>query len=295
MSGELAGRVRGLTWLSALGALALAGFYAVLVRTPIGQRWDDRGLLGGLVGSLGQRQRLTTILHEIRISTLVLMVVLLLVIGLLRRRFATSLIAAVAFGGAVLSAEVLKRVLPRHDLAPELNSYVDNGNIDTYPSGHATIAMAFALALILVSSARVRMPVAIFGMAWAAGISMAALAAGWHRPSDIAGGAALGVMWLAGASALSARWFGRVQVTPANMRWLLAGAVGALTLLLALLALWVLRGNPDDVPVGGALPAFLLAEAGVAVLAIAAVALFAFLTRGLSFDKASGTGDPASA
>lgn len=280
---EIASRGRAIATLAAASGASVIGLYLVFVRTPIGQRWDDRALLGGQLASLDSRQALTAALHGIRISTIVLMIALLLVIGLVRRRLVTAVSMAVAFGFSILSAEVLKRVLPRRDLAPELNAYVDNGNIDTYPSGHATIAMGFALALIVVSSPRYRTAAAAFGMAWAAAVPVAALAAGWHRPSDVMGGMALALMWLAGSTAIAVRRRGIVGPVPRSTRLLPLIAAAVVIGAVAALTVWVLAGDPQEVPVGGGLVAFVSAEILIALVAVLAASVFTYVVRGLSF------------
>lgn len=278
-------RLRGLVTLTGVAGAAVIGLYVIFVRLPIGQRWDDRALLGGLLASEDARKALTAALHGIRISTLILMVALLLAVGLLRHRFAIALLATLGFGGAVISAEVLKRILPRRDLAPELNAYVDNGNIDTYPSGHSTIAMGFALALILVTSPRYRTPVAVVAMLWAAAVPMAALAAGWHRPSDVLGGMALGLSWLAGMATVAVLRSGRVLPTPPSVRVLpLAGATVIAVCTVGLLA-WLWRGDPSAIPVGGGLAAFTVAEVAIALVAVASVGLYAAALREVAFDR----------
>ena len=281
-------RLRGLVALTGIAAAAVVGLYVIFVRLPIGQRWDDRALLGGLLASEDARKALTAALHGIRISTLILMVALLLVIGLLRHRFAIALLATLGFGGAVVSAEVLKRVLPRRDLAPELNAYVDNGNIDTYPGGHSTIAMAFALALILVTSPRYRAPVAVAAMLWAAAVPVATLAAGWHRPSDVLGGIALGLAWLAGIAALAVLHSGHVMPTPTSMRILPLAGAAVITLCVVGLLVWIWRGDPSAIPVGGGLAAFAVAIVAIALVAVVSVGLYAEALRGLSFDRRRG-------
>ena len=278
-------RLHGLIALTISGGIGLVGLYIVFVRLPIGQRWDDRALLGGLLASDEARRVLTSALHGIRISTLILMVALLIVIGLIRHRIATAILVAMAFGASIASAEVLKFVLPRRDLAPELNAYVDNGNIDTYPSGHATIAMAFALALIVVSSPRYRTAVAAFGMVWAATVPMMALAAGWHRPSDVLGGMALALMWLGGATALSVSRFGSVGRAPDSSRLTAWIGVGALVMCAVGLGAWISLGTASNVPVGGGFAAFVIAEIAIALAAVATVGGFAYLVRGVTFDR----------
>ena len=281
-------RLRGLAALTGVAGAAVIGLYLVFVRLPIGQRWDDRALLGGLLAGEDARKALTAALHGIRISTLVLMVALLLVIGLLRHRFAVAVLAVAGFGGAVVSAEVLKRVLPRRDLAPELNAYVDNGNIDTYPSGHSTIAMGFALALVLVTSPRYRAPLAVVAMLWAAAVPMAALAAGWHRPSDVLGGMALGLAWLAGVAALAALQSGRVLPTTTSIRVLSLAAVAVVAVCAVGLLAWISVGDPSAIPIGGGFVAFTVAEFAIALAAVASVGLYAAALQGLTFDRRRG-------
>jgi membrane-associated phospholipid phosphatase len=280
---DLSPRVRALTWLAVAGGVGLLGFYLVFVWVPLGQRWDDRALLGGQLASLEHRQLLTSALHGIRISTIGLMVVLLLVIGLVRRQLPTAIIVIVAFGGAVLSAEVLKLTLPRRDLAPELNAYVDNGNIDTYPSGHATIAMGFALALVIIASPRYRPAAAAFGMLWAAAISMAALAAGWHRPSDVLGGMSLALMWLAAAGAITVARYGHLHPSGKPARDAIPIAAAALLICAAALGAWIWWGDPSSVPVAGGYLAFVIAQAGVACVAVAIVTVWAAALRRVDF------------
>ena len=100
---DVAARVRGLAVLSVSAGIAVIGLYVVFVRLPIGQRWDDRALLGGLRASEEARKALTAALHGIRISTLILMVAVILVIGLARRRLLVALVATAAFAGAIVN------------------------------------------------------------------------------------------------------------------------------------------------------------------------------------------------
>jgi membrane-associated phospholipid phosphatase len=269
-------RPTALLALMAAGAIGLVGFYLLFVRLPIGQRWDDRALLGGQLASPEARHALTSALHGIRISTLIAMIILLIAIGLVRKQIGVAVVTSVAFGGAIVSAEVLKRLLPRRDLAPELNAYVNNGNIETYPSGHSTIAMAFALGLLLVAGPRYRTAVAAFGMLWAAVVPMAALAAGWHRPSDVLGGMALALLWMSAAGVITRSTL--TDSTSSHHLVVLAGTV--LLFCTVALAGWIWLGDPAQVPVGGGFVAFLLSELAIAIAAVATVGAYAaVLTR----------------
>lgn len=273
MTGQLA-PIRGLLALTAAGVIGVVGLYVIFVRVPIGQRWDDRALLGGQLASLEARQAVTSALHGIRISTIILMVVLLLAVGLVRKQRAVALVTVVAFGGAIASAEILKRVLPRRDLAPELNAYVDNGNIDTYPSGHSTIAMAFALGVLIVTAPRYRTAVAGIGMLWVAAVTMATLAAGWHRPSDILGGMAIALVWMAAAAAMTVARRTPVDSPSSPGRPLVLAAAVVFLVCAAALAMWIWFGDRSQVPVGGGFIAFLLSEVGIALVAVTTVGLY---------------------
>ncbi|MFZ8910301.1 MAG: phosphatase PAP2 family protein [Candidatus Nanopelagicales bacterium] len=275
MTGRLA-PIRGLLALTAAGVIGVVGLYVIFVRVPIGQRWDDRALLGGQLASLEARQAVTSALHGIRISTIILMVVvLLLAVGLVRKQRAVALVTVVAFGGAIASAEILKRVLPRRDLAPELNAYVDNGNIDTYPSGHSAIAMAFALGVLIVTAPRYRTPVAGIGMLWVAAVTMATLAAGWHRPSDILGGVAVALAWMAAAAAMTVARRTPVDSPSSPGRPLVLAAAVVFLVCAAALAIWIWLGDRSQVPVGGGFIAFLLSEVTIALVAVTTVGLYA--------------------
>ena len=267
--------IRGLLALTAAGVIGVVGLYVIFVRVPIGQRWDDRELLGGQLASLEARQAVTSALHGIRISTIILMVVLLLAVGLLRKQRAVALVTVVAFGGAIASAEILKRVLPRRDLAPELNAYVDNGNIDTYPSGHSAIAMAFALGVLIVTAPRYRTPVAGTGMLWVAAVTMATLAAGWHRPSDILGGVAVALAWMAAAAAMTVARRKPVDSPSSPERPLVLAAAVVFLVCAAALAIWIWLGDRSQVPVGGGFIAFLLSEVTIELVAVTTVGLYA--------------------
>ena len=83
----------------------------------------------------------------------------------------------------------------------------------SWPSGHATAAMALALAALLVAPARLRVFVGAAGLAFAGVIGLCVVALGWHFPSDVAGGylvagaaAAAGVSLLETRAAPRGRW-----------------------------------------------------------------------------------------
>jgi membrane-associated phospholipid phosphatase len=58
----------------------------------------------------------------------------------------------------------------------------------SWPSGHATAAMALGLCAILVAPAGWRAATAVVGLGIGFGVGLAVIMVGWHLPSDVAGG-----------------------------------------------------------------------------------------------------------
>jgi membrane-associated phospholipid phosphatase len=92
---------------------------------------------------------------------------------------------------APFSAEVLKPLVGFSHVP------VDGSAIGpaSWPSGHSTAAVVLVLSLIAVAPRRVRVPVAIIGVAYVAAVSFALLVLAWHMPSDVLGGYFLGLLW----------------------------------------------------------------------------------------------------
>jgi membrane-associated phospholipid phosphatase len=67
----------------------------------------------------------------------------------------------------------------------------------SWPSGHATAAMALALCAVLVAPRRLRPTVAALGAMFVAGVGLSLLILAWHLPSDVLGGYLVGMLWVA--------------------------------------------------------------------------------------------------
>lgn len=208
--------------------------YFLAVHTQFGQEWDDLAVLERFAAAERRLARAKEILDGIRVQSLVLVLIVLAVIGLWRKRPWAAASAVLLFSGTVLLAQILKLVLPRPELSQLEDRPVFDG-VNTFPSGHATIATAIVLALLLVSSARLRPWIAIVGVVWAATATWGTLAAGWHRPSDSIGGILFATACFAGgASWLLPRYWDSIRGTRIANDLLPLGG-----LLLALLALAV--------------------------------------------------------
>lgn len=183
--------------LAAGCALALIAGYLVFVRTHGGQRVDEAAL-SGRIASLHARRAASELLTTISVGSLALALLLLAGQALVRRRVALAVVAVAVVLGALATTEVLKHyVLVRPQLVP---SSLDR---NSFPSGHTTIAFAVGIAAALVAPPRWRRAVAAGALLYGTAIGVATIAAGWHRPSDVAGALLVVTGW-AGAVVLVA-------------------------------------------------------------------------------------------
>lgn len=173
--------------------------FAVFVRTRFGQRIDQGAFEGRGVASIGAQDAAGELLTTISVGSLVLAVALLAGQALLRRRLLLALVAAAVIGGSIVTTEALKHVLLQR---PDLIGLTPFAN--TFPSGHATIALGVGVAAMLVVPPRIRRATAFLALAYAVAVGIALIAAGWHRPSDVAGGYLVVVGWAAGAALVAA-------------------------------------------------------------------------------------------
>src|SRR3954469_1112751 len=125
---------------------------------------------------------------------------ILVVVALARRRPRTALVVPVVLVGAEVTAQVLKPLLATPRASEWLESHLATAS---WPSGHATAALALALCAVLVAPARLRPIVALLGAGFAAAVAYAILVLAWHFPSDVLGGFLVATMWsLLGVAAL---------------------------------------------------------------------------------------------
>lgn len=168
------------------GAFSLvAALYVLSTHTVRGQRAEN-ALLGVRRDELrGGTTSATELLARVSVWSLVAAIGLVVLVSLARGRPRLALGAGAVIAASIVTTEVLKKVvLPRPALDPDAPSWL-LPNI--YPSGHTTIAMATAVALVLVVPYRMRGPAALVGGFYAAGLAAATLEAGWHRTSDAVG------------------------------------------------------------------------------------------------------------
>ena len=196
---------------SAVCVLLCAAVYLTAVRTGTGQRFENDVWLGAGQTAAQRPIQAAGALNLIGNWTGIAAVLVVLLIGLLRRRIALAVAGVAVIGASVATAEYLKSALPRPNLVPGWPDDVGN----SYPSGHTGIAMAVMFALILVAPYRIRGLVASCTAALATEIGALTIIARWHRPSDTLG-ADLMVLGYASAAVLILAALGRVR--PAEPR-----------------------------------------------------------------------------
>src|SRR5437763_11305273 len=116
----------------------------------------------------------------------VYMALLPLLVALAGRRPRLALVLGGIMVGANVTAQLVKPLLaePR----PISVAVGAAPSAASWPSGHATAAMALALTSVLAAPPRLRPFVAALGTAFAVAVSYSFLALGWHYPSDVFGG-----------------------------------------------------------------------------------------------------------
>jgi PAP2 superfamily protein len=171
-------------WTLTAGAavLAAAAVYLLAVRTATGQRLEN-AVLRGADESYNHSQAVTAddALAQITVYSLAAACLLVVVIGLIRRRL-DLMIAAV---GVIVAGQVVTQSLKRFILdRPDLVGVGDHFKGNSLPSGHTTIAMTVLFAALIIVPFRWRGLTMFFVLPWAVGIGAYTMTAKWHRLSD---------------------------------------------------------------------------------------------------------------
>lgn len=221
----------------------------------------------------------------------VLLAAIPIAIAMVRGRALLAGTIAAILAGANLSTHILKPLLaaPRPQGLPARAV-----GLASWPSGHATASMTFALCLVLAVSGRWRPYAAAFGAAFAVAVSYSFLTLGWHYPSDALAGFLMASLWaLLGISALSRL---DVKLTGARTgrasqlvlaRALTPSAVGLTGVLTAVGLVMVMRPGPV-LAYAGLHPSFVVG-------AVALGALGLVLSTGVMLTLSGSGRDPTAA
>jgi membrane-associated phospholipid phosphatase len=165
----------------------------------------DQSIYNGF-GNLGQHQRVSSLATFIarlcNPSPYVYLAAVPVAVALARRR----IWPAVTIGAILLGANVTTQLLKPLLATPRAADLLAGGkpvSPASWPSGHATAAMALALCCVLAVPARLRPLAATLGAAFAVAVSYSFLSLEWHYPSDVIGGFLIAATWsLLGVAAL---------------------------------------------------------------------------------------------
>ena len=257
--------------------------YWFFVRTTIGQELDEAALAGAELEPQGVITEAWDELDVISVASLAGVCVVIGVIAMLRRRFALAFAALATVGIANVATQLLKRViLPRPDL-------IGAGDLNSLPSGHATVAATVSVGLVMVTAPRWRSITALVTMLFPISIGVAVVTAGWHRPSDSI--AAFCVVLAVATTALAAAvalfgfdpgrllpsWFRRSALVITGVAVALLGGSGVVGLL-------AVRRQLDSAPLGTRWESVAYASSSAGITAAALVMMLSLVVsmRGLA-------------
>jgi membrane-associated phospholipid phosphatase len=141
----------------------------------------------------------------------VLWAIALVAVALARERPRLALATIAVMTLAPFTAEQLKPLVA--------HPHVELGALQigaaSWPSGHASAALALVMSAVLVAPARLRVPLAIVGGLFALAVGCSLLILAWHMPSDVLGGYLVATFWtalaVAALRAADRRWPPRVS------------------------------------------------------------------------------------
>src|SRR5690606_31713394 len=120
------------------------------------------------------------LLDTISVASLALLGLGIMLVALMRGRPLLAAAAGVAVPGANVTTQLVKAAVDRPDLVAG-----GGPGPGAFPSGHVTVAMSLAMALVLVSPPVLRPSATLVGCAYATAVGIAVVALGWHRPSEV--------------------------------------------------------------------------------------------------------------
>jgi membrane-associated phospholipid phosphatase len=293
---------------SVAAGLCFLAVYLLADRTSRGQIFDLAGQIGphqrNLSGfSLGTfpYERSVWLLRSVKSIFLAGAALAVGAAGIVSRRFRLTAAIGVASLTSMALARVIRNNLPLRALASGNGVHWLAAN--TLPSGHSTAAVAVAIAGVAVAW-RGRWAVVIVGMAYAIGIGVATVIAGWHRPSDVIAANLLGGCLAFAALAVAAPEPARLTLSDLERRTLRA-SFGLLIAAAVSTAAVLLRVRPrnfnvelnDGFPVYnnfalGAKTAFLLFVFDTGATCQFLLATMAVLSRSISDPKPGPDQDP---
>jgi membrane-associated phospholipid phosphatase len=214
-------------------------------------------------------------------------------VALLRGRPRVAAAVPLVLLGSALTSELLKPLVA-HAHATTIG--LRDIPAASWPSGHATAAMALALCAVIVAPRPLRPIAALLGAVFATAVGFSLLILARHMPSDVVGGYLVAALWISIALATlrraDLRWpvrtgrrtLGRateaLRVSRALQRGdsRLPGVIAAIALAPA--AVLLAPRAPEALAYAGAHPSLLAAAVAIAALAVTLAASLALAVRG---------------
>lgn len=276
-------RVRRYIVVAVAAAGLLAVVYVVFVRTGWGQRFDDVAFDGREVEDPEITRATNDLLHSVTRSTLFLLTGAVVLFALARRRWRLALVAGASISGAVITTEIFKlQLLTRPDL-----DGIAGIEENSFPSGHATIGMALALGLVMVSPHRWRWLSTLAALAVSMTFGVGVLATGWHRPSDTVGAFLVCVIWFGLGTAILLWWRGSgdddMGNVEAKLDWRMAVVAGLLVVALGTVVL-IETFSADALRTVEFAVDYLVVSVTILTMAAAIVVAYSTSLRGVSLD-----------
>lgn len=151
----------------------------VAVFTVTGQAIDTLSMEAAMrwaepLGAVG-----SAVTHIISVPAMVAVGGLIVLIAWLRRRPTLAGRALGMIVAANTTTQVAKLLIDRPDF------HVSAAILNSLPSGHTTVAMSLALALVMIAPEWFRGPAAWIGYIWTSLVGISVMVFGWHRPADV--------------------------------------------------------------------------------------------------------------
>jgi membrane-associated phospholipid phosphatase len=181
---------------AATGAALLVLTWALALHVRIFEHADQSILVGfvDLHSHRGVHRLASWIAHLCNPNPYVFLAAVPVLVAILRRRPRAVLAIGAILLGANLTTQLLKPLLAQ----PRANFVIHDLisiSPESWPSGHATAAMALALCCVIAVPPRLRPAVACLGAAFAVAVSYSFLTLAWHYPSDVFGGFLIAGTW----------------------------------------------------------------------------------------------------
>ncbi len=183
--------------LSTLGCgVALAATYYFFVRTTTGQFIDESALVEAVEMHGAAGKAATRLLDWLPALSLLIGALVVLVVTVVKRRWAAAGIAVAAAVGANVATQILKSLVPDRPFRG-----IETLELNSLPSGHTTLAASAAAAVFLMVSPRWRPLAGFLGGSFAVATGVSTLINQWHRPADV-----VAAFLVVGAFTLPAGW-----------------------------------------------------------------------------------------